>query len=826
MNDVSGNGSLWAKILAGLALSLLAVGCSEEGGDYLDQGDNLAETAGDLSAPKPILKRPSKSSTVAITGDDQYVLMVNPEDDSVSIFNTGGNATSAWRTAKLATGNEPSSVVIHPNDDTAFVANRAAATVVKITGIRSAHPQVSAPYAVGSEPTGLALSPSGAYLYVAEFAEGRVSVFRTANMTIYGYIDAPEHPRAIAVTNNGDQWDDDELVVVPEFFGELNGTETADDSRTGLVRTYKVSDLSARREITFEPLDSGFAPLTAPAGTPTVTTSPNQLWSVAVVGSKIYLPSVSASPAPPINFVTNVQPVAYVGDLGAWAEDKSVFGTANLARLVRDQVSSPTRFFLADTVDVSFVGSSVGYYVSRGADAVQRVEYGNHGPMLGTPDVKQIELNTVPAGSSLRCQNPTGIVTAHDGDRAFVNCWVTRALGVIDFSSQSLAKTVQSAGIAANETDVQLGRRFYFTGRGRWSKNAWSDCGSCHPDGYTDNVTWSFPAGPRQTTAMDGSFSHGPGAQKQRIFNWTGIFDEIHDFERNTRGVSGGLGAITTAPAGGCAGDRGGDISQEVRVDFEPAPPAAPAANPGGLGLPVKDVQNTTPGICVKDWDKVEAFVKTIRPPRAPRGLDAAAVARGKVLFGDGWSNAGCVKCHGGAGWTVSRLFYTPSAAENDRLDNAPFALPPEIPAAWNNHTLQIQNELTAPGVVTPPEQVSCVIRNVQTFGPAALEKKDSGALAQGTQGFNVPSLYGMSLGAPFLHNGAARTPQDLFDNPAFQNHITAGNPWWISRQGSSSNAWRAKADLIAFVLSIDPWQTEQAIPAGFDACPAPGGGW
>jgi hypothetical protein len=105
------------------------------------------------------------------------------------------------------------------------------------------------------------------------------------------------------------------------------------------------------------------------------------------------------------------------------------------------------------------------------------------------------------------------------------------------------------------------------------------------------------------------------------------------------------------------------------------------------------------------------------------------------------------------------------------------------------------------------------------------LEKKDNGALAQGTQGFNVPSLYGMSLGAPFLHNGTARSLAELFDNEAFQYHITAGNPWWISRQGGQ--AARAKADLIAFIFSIDAAKQEQAVPAGFDACPtAGGGGW
>jgi len=808
-----------SRVLGGMALTLCATGCMVESGN--DGDDALAIDEEALASTRAILKRPSKSGTVAITGDDQYVLMVNPEADSVSIFATGGSSTSASRTAKVTTGDEPSAVVIHPDDDTAYVANRAAATVVKITGIRGTYPEVAATVAVGSEPTGLALSPTGKYLYVAELAEGRVSVIRTDTMTVYNYINAPEHPRAIAVTNDGDQYDDDELIVVPEFFGEPTGTEATDTSRNGKIRLFKVSNLAEQTGISLAPLDSGFAPTTAPPGTATVMTSPNQLWSVAIVGSKIYVPSVSASPAPPINFVTNVQPVAYVADVWNHTEDRTATGTANLARLVRDQVPDATKFFLADTVDVSFVGTANAYYVSRGADVVQRVEYKYDGPVLGTPDRKQIDLNVVPSGSTLRCQNPTGIVTTHAGNRAYVNCWVTRALGVVDFSNQSLAKTVKSTDIASSEADVQLGRRFYFTGRGRWSKNAWSDCGSCHPDGLSDNVTWSFPAGPRQATAMDGSFSHGSGAQKQRIFNWTGIFDEIHDFERNTRGVSNGLGAITTAAAGQCAGDRGGDISLEVRVDFEPAG----APNPGGLGLPVKEVQNTTPGICVKDWDKVEAFAKTIRPPRRLQSIDYSAAARGAALFGDDpYSNtAGCVKCHGGAGWTVSRLFYTPSGTKNDELDDAPFALPPQIPAGFNNHTLQIQPELTAAGVITAPEQVSCVIRNVKTFGAAALEKKDSGALAQGTQGYNVPSLYGMSLGAPYLHHGGAKTLQALFDDAAWRNHITAGNPNWISGR-TTADAAKAKKDLIAFLLSIDASTAEQAVPSGYDACPTSGG--
>src|SRR5262249_26960709 len=163
--------------------------------------------------------------------------------------------------------------------------------------------------------------------------------------------------------------------------------------------------------------------------------------------------------------------------------DTSALGSHNLAQLVRDNLDpSTTRFFLADTVDVSFVGTSVAYYVSRGADVVQRIQYTGAAPGVGTDKAKQIELNVVPAGSTQPCQNPTGIVVNHAGSFAYVTCWVTRQLGIVDLTQQALAKTVESAATTTDEADAAAGRRFYFTGRGRWSKNAWSDCGSCHPD--------------------------------------------------------------------------------------------------------------------------------------------------------------------------------------------------------------------------------------------------------------------------------------------------------------------------------------------------------
>src|SRR5688500_1418048 len=207
----------WGRVLGGLLLgTIVMAGCG--GGD--DGGDDQPDAGGGGGA---VLKRASKSGTIAITGDDKFVAMVNPEDDSLSIF----DATTLARTAKVNTGDEPSAVVIHPDDATAFVANRAAATVVKITGLTGANPDVSEPVSVGSEPVGLALSPTGKYLYVAEFAEGRVLVLDTATMQEFGKIEAPLNPRALAVTNDGDTDDSDELLVVPEFFGEATASAEA-----------------------------------------------------------------------------------------------------------------------------------------------------------------------------------------------------------------------------------------------------------------------------------------------------------------------------------------------------------------------------------------------------------------------------------------------------------------------------------------------------------------------------------------------------------------------------------------------------------------------
>lgn len=808
---------LMSLSLLGLTLSL--AGCPSEPPNMMNP------------TPQTPAKRISKAATVAISDDDAVVGMVNPEDGSVSFFNTANNQ----KLSTVKTGSEPWSIVIHPDNQTAFVANRADATVVKITGIQTATPAVAGSVPVGSEPVGLALSPLGGKLFVAEFAEGHLSVIDTTAMTRADFVATIRNPRGIAVTNNGDTNESDETVIVSEFFGEPQPDgEAKNNGRRGRVRLYGL-DGADKGSIGFASFDNSAA---STGKGLEATTGPNQLHSVAISNGRIFVPSVSASPALPLNSKANVYPVVYVGDLTTKQQVTGGNGTFNPAEQIVD-FSAPQNF-LGELVDLDFVpNTNVAYAVSRAGDAVQRIDFSASPPSLGSGNKKQID---VLGTGSMQCQNPTGIVMGAKLQKAYVNCWVSRRLAVLDLTNQAVETVVDSAPLASAGTPqekIDHGRRLFYTGRGRWSGDgtgmappsasghgqAWSSCGTCHPDGLTDNITWIFAAGPRQSTSMDGSFSHGSGSQKQRIFNWTAIIDEMHDFEANTRGTSGGLGAITTTNCG--------TLTMEQRT----------ATNGFLAGA---NATLATAGCAPNDWDDINEFSKTIRPPKGRRFLDPASVMRGAQLFSA--AQGGCVKCHGGAGWTVSRRFYNPSTNNMTMQAAVGYTLPPGIATfGFSKNATQISAQIADPTddaldqFNLPPAQLTCNIREVGTFGvPAdsartnavevapgrAATPSAGGAMvmtsrAQGRRGYNVPSLYGLQVGGPFLHHGQAKTLEELFSDSKWGNHWKAGNLNFLS---NTTTAAAERQDLINFLWSIDASTQEQSVPTGgFDTTTAAG---
>jgi hypothetical protein len=258
-----------------------------------------------------------------------------------------------------------------------------------------------------------------------------------------------------------------------------------------------------------------------------------------------------------------------------------------------------------------------------------------------------------------------------------------------------------------------------------------------------------------------------------------------------------------------------------------------------GSSMAVADPNN--PGkfasaCAIDDWQNIVAYEKTIRSPRRPTTLVAAEVTKGQMLFTQG----NCQGCHGGAKWTLSRVFYTPdvqsttNALLTTKLWGPAAALagfPPALLPATTPAMQAMRYAGTAKGTY---DQLTCVLRPVGTFGVAetavgtAELRGDLVTVAQGNEtdgkGFNPPSLLGMTLGAPYFHGGQVRTLEAMFSE-AFAAHFRALAPPTFLAATDPNRAAEVSA-LIAYVLAIDEDQaivpTPPLGPTGGDLCAAP----
>ena len=506
--------------------------------------------------------------------------------------------------------------------------------------------------------------------------------------------------------------------------------------------------------------------------------------------------------------------------------------------------------------DVGFHGT-FAYVTGEGADAAFRLSITNGTiASVGSANNNFIDMRT---GTDKTIRLPIGIAMANNSAFAYVNNDGNRDVTVVDLSAQAVGNaatvvTTHSSALptAGTPQASQLqGKRLFTTGLGRWSLRGqgWGSCGACHFEGLSDNVTWYFARGPRQTISLDATYSKSDPTD-QRIFNWNSIADEMADLENNTRGISGGVGALVTVVGQPCTvatqvADCGATgtcnattlICQPQTKDrintFATNPPqtglqgsSTDTANPMGAA---------NPHTVLNDWNDITNWTKTVRTPLKPTNLVAADVAAGKVLFGAGQGN--CVGCHSGSKWTVSQVFYTPSNSFNDAPPGtAPHSL---SQTSWNvslggfpaalfptaNNALQFDRVGGAPAF----EQLGCSVRPVGTIGalvggipqgisPAAVGvievRQDMVTPAQGsglvpnepTAGFNVPSLLGLSVGAPYYHAGNARTLEETFD-PMFKGHY----------QSPVASVFQPTSDqirqLTAYLLSIDENEPAVAIP-------------
>ena len=511
--------------------------------------------------------------------------------------------------------------------------------------------------------------------------------------------------------------------------------------------------------------------------------------------------------------------------------------------------------------DIAFLpGTLNGYIPAKGADAVFRVDFNETYATkaidsVGSADklFTPLDTGTFPADKQGRL--PIAIAMAHKATAtpragfAFVLNDATRNVTILDMATDAIAGSTTAPAVTsttAMPTDALVasrleGRRLFGTGLGRWSLNAqaWGACETCHIDGLSDQVTWFHLRGDRQTISLDQTYNKNDPTDV-RFMNWQSNVEELPDHETGAlRQVIGGAGAIVHSQ----------DIALSARINY-------PKYGNGGLnGSVTAAVDSKSPSTLVaevnvdaNDWPNVAAYVQTIRSPKKPSNLDAAQVDAGRTAF----TQANCQGCHGGAKWTISKLFYTPDPnvyynKETGTLDltsnlNAHLktvswsarvtaaGLPVDLLPATGSYTTMRYSGPAAGA----RDAMTCTLRNVSTYGVAesgvgiAEYRGDMVTLAQGndtdSSGYNIPALIGLGVNAPYFHAGQARTLEAVLSDTfaAHSNALANALPVAGSAAVEAANATK-RAALVQFLLSIDKDTATIAAPAlgptGGDFC-------
>ena len=354
----------------------------------------------------------------------------------------------------------------------------------------------------------------------------------------------------------------DETVVLPLFWHDPLTVSTPADvdlAGQGVVALMdSAGALTARINLAPEP-DVGF-------GTGAFL---NQLSSVTTQNGRAYIMALAAAPKgapgpaagnPDAGILgvagsQNTYPFLIAVDLTSRTETNRI--NFNRELFAKQANAFPDRF-MSVMGGLSFVpGTTIGYAVSVASDAVVRFK------LNATDDIDTTEVGTGGFGSRVNDfigtdKAPSGIIISHGvsfGFKGFVINEVSRSLQVVRFSDQTMEATVASANApvaASDEEKINHGKRFFFTSLGRWGNNGMVGCLACHPGqgAWSDNVTWYFAAGPRQTVALDAMFGKlgdvatgAPNPADQRALNWTAIVRTLKDV-----GYDGALTVEFVAP--------------------------------------------------------------------------------------------------------------------------------------------------------------------------------------------------------------------------------------------------------------------------------------
>jgi YVTN family beta-propeller protein len=541
----------------------------------------------------PTANRPSMSSDLVAIGNDR-LWVVNQDSNTVTAF----NANTGGRQIQLKVGTAPRALALSPAGQL-WVTNKQSSSISVIdTATRKVVHTIALP--AGSQPYGVAASPSGGAMYVALEATGRLLKLDATSFAILGNLDVGPNPRHLAVTGDGSR------VYVSRFITPpLPGESTAVvQTATGGGEVIVVNGpaMSIERTVVLRHSDKPDAENQG-RGVPNYLGAP----AIAPDGRSAWVPSKQDNikrgtrrDGLGLTFQNTVRAISSRLDLAAGAEDfpgridHDNSGVASAA--VHDQRGIYLFVALETSRQIAVVDAYGGAEIFRFA-----------------------------AGRA-----PEGLALSADGNRLYVHNFMDRTVSVFDLSTlltQGIADVPRVATWSAVSADkelltaqVLLGKQlFYDAGDTRLARDGYISCAACHNDGGQDGRTWDltgFGEGLRNTVSLRGR------AGGEGFLHWSDNFDEVQDFEGQIRALSGGSGLMADA-----------------------------AFNAGTRSQPLGDPKA---GLSA-DLDALAAYVASLAtfapsPLRNADGSLTAAAVTGKQSF----QAKGCASCHSGSAFTMS----------------------------------------------------------------------------------------------------------------------------------------------------------------------------
>ncbi|MBA55186.1 MAG: hypothetical protein CMK89_12095 [Pseudomonadales bacterium] len=551
------------------------------------------------------------SSQLAIesrAGLADRIWAVNPDNDSVSVM------TATGLIAEISVGDSPRSVAVAP-DGRIWVSNKGSATLSVIDpDTLAVVDTITLPRA--SQPHGLAIAANGD-VYVALEASGLL-VRYSATGAQTGSVDLGINIRHLAISADGS------TVLVSRFITPaLSGESTASVDVNSGGGEVLVVDTNSMSLVTTTWLQHSDKPDTEIQG----SGIPNYLAAPVISpdGTNAWIPSKQDNigrgmlrNGQPLDFQNTVRAISSRIDLTSFTEDYAVRADHDNSSLGAAAAYHPNGVYLF-----------VALETSREVVAINA--------LTGS------ELFRVTVGVA-----PQALAVSADGQTLYVKEFMARQVSVIDLSDlistgqltaniSATIRTVQNEKLSAS---VLAGKTLFYDARDpRLARDSYMSCATCHNDGGHDGRVWDltgFGEGLRNTIALNGRAAMGQG-----FLHWSANFDELQDFEKQIRDLSGGTGLMSdTSYNSGTRSQALGDKKAGISADL----------------------------------DNLAAYVNSLNefaasPLRNSDGSLTAAAESGKALFADN-----CQSCHGGRHFTLSgdasalQDIGTISAASGQRL--------------------------------------------------------------------------------------------------------------------------------------------------------------